>query len=53
MLLAFSSDWRYHLERDDNPWYPGMRLFRQDRDGDWRGVVERVTEDLRQAAGRR
>ena len=39
---AFASDWRWLLEREDTPWYPTMRLFRQARWGDWDGVFERV-----------
>jgi tetratricopeptide (TPR) repeat protein len=35
VLLSKVPDWRYHLDRDDTPWYPSMRLFRQPRDGDW------------------
>ena len=48
VLVAHAPDWRYHLERGDNPWYPSMRLFRQDRDGDWTGPIARVAEQLRQ-----
>jgi hypothetical protein len=48
VLLARAPDWRHHLARNDNPWYPSMRLFRQQRDGDWPGVMEEVTEALRQ-----
>jgi hypothetical protein len=35
-------DWRWMLDRQDSPWYPKMRLFRQQRDGDWNGVFERM-----------
>ena len=48
VLVAHAPDWRYHLERSDNPWYPTMRLFRQDRDGDWSGPIARVAEALRE-----
>jgi Flp pilus assembly protein TadD len=47
LLLARAPDWRWLLEREDSPWYPGHRLFRQDRDGDWSGPVERVARELR------
>jgi hypothetical protein len=39
------------LEREDTPWYPTMRLFRQRRPGDWAEVVERVTEALHAEIG--
>ncbi|MCW6049624.1 tetratricopeptide repeat protein [Lyngbya sp. CCAP 1446/10] len=46
ILLAFSPDWRWLLEREDSPWYPTARLFRQRERGDWQGVFERVAEAL-------
>ncbi|PHX56216.1 hypothetical protein CP500_006525 [Tychonema bourrellyi FEM_GT703] len=49
ILLAFSPDWRWLLEREDSPWYPTARLFRQSIRGDWKGVFERVTEALENA----
>ncbi len=45
-LLPFSPDWRWLLERDDSPWYPGMRLFRQNVRDDWQAVIERVGLEL-------
>jgi hypothetical protein len=39
-------DFRWLLAREDSPWYPTMRLFRQEALGDWRGVVERVRQAL-------
>jgi hypothetical protein len=39
-------DWRWFLARDDSPWYPGMRLFRQERDGDWEGVFQAMRARL-------
>ena len=47
LLLPFAPDWRWMLGRDDTPWYPGMRLFRQRTPGDWRGVLGIVGEELR------
>lgn len=35
LLVPYSPTWRYHVDRDDNPWYPRMRLFRQQAEGDW------------------
>jgi hypothetical protein len=46
LLLPFASDWRWLLEREDSPWYPTMRLFRQSEPGDWDGVFDRVTNAL-------
>jgi tetratricopeptide (TPR) repeat protein/glycosyltransferase involved in cell wall biosynthesis len=46
ILLAFSPDWRWLLEREDSPWYPSARLFRQHQRGDWDGVFDRVAEAL-------
>ena len=42
MLLTFVPDWRWLMDRDDSPWYPTMRLFRQKRYGDWGEVIERA-----------
>jgi hypothetical protein len=46
LLLAFVPDWRWLMGRDDSPWYPTMRLFRQERPEDWGGVIERVRNSL-------
>ncbi len=42
LLLPFDADWRWLLEREDSPWYPTMRLFRQPTPGDWESVVAAV-----------
>ncbi|MEA3226671.1 MAG: tetratricopeptide repeat protein, partial [Planctomycetota bacterium] len=47
-LLPFDADWRWMLDRQDSPWYPTMRLFRQTRPGDWGGVFSRVADELMQ-----
>lgn len=47
-LLPFAPDWPWMLGRDDSPWYPTMRLFRQRRPGDWPAVVTPVREALLQ-----
>ena len=39
-------DWRWLLDRDDCPWYPTMRLFRQTRPGQWEDVFHRIAEAL-------
>ncbi len=46
VLLPFAPDWRWMLARDDSPWYPTMRLFRQSEPGDWCGVMHRLCEAL-------
>jgi tetratricopeptide (TPR) repeat protein len=46
VLLPFAPDWRWLLEREDSPWYPSARLFRQPLPGDWFSVVRRVREEL-------
>jgi len=46
VLLQFSPDFRWLLDRDSTPWYPSMRLFRQKTVGDYDEVVERVAEEL-------
>ena len=48
LLLPFAPDWRWLLGRDDSPWYPTMRLFRQKSPGQWDAVVAAVVERLRQ-----
>ena len=47
-LLPFAPDWRWLLDRDDSPWYPSMRLFRQRTAGDWPEVIERLRTALEQ-----
>jgi tetratricopeptide (TPR) repeat protein len=46
-LLPFAPDWRWQLDREDSPWYPTMRLYRQPASGDWGPVFEKVAADLR------
>ena len=45
-LLPFAPDWRWLLDREDTPWYPTMRLFRQKSRGQWQPVISRVAEEL-------
>ncbi len=47
LLCRFESEWRWMLGREDSPWYPTMRIFRQWRAGDWTDVMERVARALR------
>jgi tetratricopeptide (TPR) repeat protein len=43
-------DWRWLLGRDDSPWYPTMRLFRQSAEGDWAGTFARIADAVRMLA---
>jgi hypothetical protein len=45
-LLQAEADWRWMDHREDSPWYPTMRLFRQERPGDWESVIRRVAAEL-------
>ena len=51
-LLPQVADWRWSLGDEATPWYPGMRLFRQQVRGDWDSVVCRVAAALRTDPGR-
>jgi len=51
LMLPFAPDWRWSLGRDDSPWYPTMKLFRQEGPGDWNGVVARLGRELQSLAG--
>ena len=46
LLLPTPAEWRWMAGREDSPWYPTMRLFRQERQGDWAGVMARVHDAL-------
>jgi tetratricopeptide (TPR) repeat protein len=48
VALCFVPDWRWQLEREDSPWYPTMRLFRQKERGNWAEVFTRITAALQQ-----
>ena len=47
VMSRFDGCWRWLTDRDDSPWYPGLRLFRQPRAGDWQSVVAEVATTLR------
>ncbi|MBV8654370.1 MAG: hypothetical protein JO255_23115, partial [Alphaproteobacteria bacterium] len=51
LLNRFDSCWRWLEGRDDSPWYPGLRQFRQVSPGDWDGVLQRVRDALHELAG--
>jgi len=47
-LLSQRADWRWFLNREDSPWYPTMRLFRQECLDDWTSVITRVKRQLQE-----
>jgi len=46
VMLPFLPDWRWMLDRDDSPWYPNIKLFRQTVEKDWNSVVEKIRTEL-------
>ena len=48
LLLPFAADFRWLRERQDSPWYPTARLYRQPSFGDWDSVIELLRHDLTQ-----
>jgi ADP-heptose:LPS heptosyltransferase len=46
IMLPFTPDWRWLLDRIDSPWYPSATLYRQPTAGDWKSVFEQVRADL-------
>jgi tetratricopeptide (TPR) repeat protein len=53
VLLPAKPDWRWMRGRDDSPWYPTLRLFRQSTPGDWTGVMARVRAAIAEMAAQR
>ena len=47
VALKYVPDWRWLLDRGDSPWYPTMRLFRQETEGDWKLVFAKIAQELR------
>jgi len=52
LLSRFDGCWRWLRDRDDSPWYPTLKLYRQSRPGDWARVVSRIAADLTAEAAR-
>jgi len=46
IMLPYAPDWRWMMERNDSPWYPSMRLFRQPKSGFWYDVIKEVASVL-------
>jgi hypothetical protein len=46
IMVPKAADWRWMLEREDTPWYPTARLFRQRKPGEWDPVLDRLTQSL-------
>jgi hypothetical protein len=47
VLTPYTPDWRWMQKRQDTPWYPSMRLYRQPQPGDWASVMEAMKADLK------
>ncbi|MEI7295760.1 glycosyltransferase family 9 protein [Paraburkholderia tropica] len=52
VMLPFVPDWRWLLGRDDSPWYPSMKLYRQPQRGDWDSVTRALASDLKRLAAK-
>lgn len=50
VMMPEPADWRWMLHRSDTPWYPNMRIFRQQTPGDWDGVIETIALELKKYA---
>jgi ADP-heptose:LPS heptosyltransferase len=51
IMLPLNSDWRWHLNRSDSPWYSTARLFRQTTFGRWDSVVSAIADELKKLQG--
>jgi hypothetical protein len=51
-MISYPPDWRWLLDRNDSPWYPGMRLFRQEQSGRWGAVFLKLHKALCELSGR-
>jgi ADP-heptose:LPS heptosyltransferase len=51
VALPLPAEWRWLWEREDSPWYPTMRLFRQPQPGAWEAVFERIESEVRRLLG--
>ncbi len=46
LMLKANADWRWMVGREDSPWYPNVRILRQRRPGDWKGLVSEVANQF-------
>ena len=46
LMNRFDTCWRWLLHREDSPWYPSLKIYRQKTSGDWSGVIEQITAEL-------
>jgi len=51
VMLPFAPEWRWMTARADSPWYPSMRLFRQNRPGEWADVIKELAAALAEVIG--
>ncbi len=47
ILLMYAPDFRWLRHREDSPWYPSVRLFRQPAPGDWESPIRRIVDELK------
>jgi tetratricopeptide (TPR) repeat protein len=52
MMVPVCNDWRWLRDRNDSPWYPTMRIFRQNTLGEWKGVLDQIRQELNMKAGK-
>ena len=46
LIIQKYAEWRWFENRSDSPWYPNMKIFRQEIDGDWESVFLKMKDDL-------
>jgi len=46
VMLPYRPDWRWQLNRNDTPWYPTMKLFRQTKPGNWSKIIDNIHKEL-------
>lgn len=51
VLIPYPADWRWMIEGDESPWFPGFKVYRQDRNQDWRAALDSLSADLKEKWG--